>query len=187
MTRKCRICRQPYAPVRAMQPTCSNFDCQHAYAMKALAKRQSKQKADERKEIKARKEKLKGRRDYLKEAQVAFNQWIRQRDYGRPCICCGKTMDWTGNKVDSGHYRSTGSAPHMRFIEDNCHAQDKQCNRWGAGRAVDYRIGLIARIGLARVEALEADNEPKKYSIEDLRNIRDIYREKLRKLKKGES
>ena len=47
----------------------------------------------------------------------------------------------------------------------------KQCNRWGAGRAVDYRIGLICRIGLASVEALESENDPTKWTIEELREI----------------
>ena len=55
----------------------------------------------------------------------------------------------------------SGSAAHLRFDERNAHAQRKVCNRWGAGRAVDYRIGLVARIGLAAVEALESDNAPK--------------------------
>ena len=63
------------------------------------------------------------------------------------------------------------------------HRQLVQCNRHGAGRAVDYRIGLIARIGLEAVEALEADNTARKWTIEDLRGIRDLYREKLKALK----
>ena len=75
--------------------------------------------------------------------------------------------------------------PHLRFHEDNAHAQRKQCNRWGAGRAVDYRLGLIERIGLARVEALEADQQPRKYTADELRAIRDLYRAKLRELVKG--
>jgi hypothetical protein len=45
---------------------------------------------------------------------------------------------------------------------------------------VDYRIGLIERIGLPAVEALESDQEPRKYSIQDLKAIRDEYRAKLK-------
>ena len=78
---------------------------------------------------------------------------------------------------------STGSAPHLRFDERNAHAQRKVCNRWGAGRAVDYRIGLVARIGLAAVEALESDNTPRKWLREELIYIRDRYRAKLKELK----
>ncbi len=47
-----------------------------------------------------------------------------------------------------------------------------------------YRLGLIERIGLARVEALEADQAPRKYTADELRAIRDLYRAKLRELVK---
>ena len=88
-----------------------------------------------------------------------------------------------GGAFDCGHYRSVGSAQHLRYDERNAHGQRKQCNRWGAGRAVDYRIGLVARIGLEAVEALEADNAPRKWLREELIYIRDRYRAKLKELK----
>jgi hypothetical protein len=139
----------------------------------------------ERAEFKRRQEAAKTRSQWLKEAQAAFNAWIRHRDQALPCICCGKlsTGPTRGGEWDAGHYRSTGSAPHLRFDEANCHAQLKQCNRFGAGRAVDYRLGLIARIGLSAVEALEADQAPRKLSIADLREIRGRYRARLKEAK----
>ena len=80
---------------------------------------------------------------------------------------------------------STGSASHLRFHPDNCHAQCVHCNRWGAGKAVDYRIRLIRRIGPARVEELEADNAPHKWTREGLIEVRDTYRAKLKDIQKG--
>ena len=122
----------------------------------------------------------------MKDAQAAFNKYIRLRDAGKPCICCGGnlTSDAIGGGFDAGHYRSVGSAPHLRFDERNVHGQRKQCNRYGAGRAVDYRIGLIGRIGIDQVESLEADQTPRKLTVEDLRQIRDAYRAKARELEK---
>ncbi len=148
-------------------------------ARKAIADR-------ERREIKVRKEKLKSRGEYLREAQIAFNAYIRARDQlaGHACISSGNPLDWTGNAVDAGHYRSVGAAPHLRFDERNCHAQSKQDNRFLSGNAVDYRIGLIARIGLEAVEALEADQSVRKYTIDELKAITAEYRAKLRELKK---
>lgn len=73
-------------------------------------------------------------------------------------------------------------APHLRFSEQNVHAQRKQCNRYGAGNVVGYRLGLIERIGLAAVEALEADNAPRKYTADDLRGIKAEYARKAREL-----
>jgi hypothetical protein len=91
-----------------------------------------------------------------------------------------------GGRFDAGHYRSTGSASHLRFDEANCHAQRKQCNRYGAGRAVDYRIGLIARIGWERVEELEASNSPRKWTREELIALKDLYVRKLKDLQRNQ-
>lgn len=179
----CRVCKTKFIPSRPMQVTCS-VPCSIAEGKKTTAKKQRALKQAEKKADLAKREKLKTASDYRREAQQAFNAFIRARDAGRPCICCGKIMDWTGNKIDAGHFRSTGSAPHLRFDEDNCHAQDKQCNRYGSGRAVDYRIGLIKRIGLAEVERIEADQAQRKWTADDYKKIRDTYRAKLRELKR---
>ena len=126
----------------------------------------------------------------IAEAQKEFNAYRRLSDKlaGHPCISCGRPLDWgtTGgsHQVDAGHYRSTGSAGHLRFDERNVHAQCVNCNRYGAGRAVDYRIGLVARLGLGVVEALEADNSVCKWDREALRQIKTIYRAKTKQLKK---
>lgn len=182
-TKRCAIktCREPFTP-RGMSHKACSPEC-------ALELVQVEKERAARKERQAGLVALKTRRDYLKEAQVAFNAFIRMRDQiaGHACISSGRPLDWSGNAVDAGHYRSVGSAPHLRFHEDNCHAQSKHDNQWKSGNAVDYRIGLIKRIGLARVEALEADNTPRKYTAEQLIAIRDEYRAKLKQLKKERS
>lgn len=186
--KRCKICSESFVPVRSIQPTCLKFECQVAYANKVSRKGMAERLKAERKKDRERKEKLKTRRDYMKEAQIAFNAYIRERDKKKTCICCGKPLllDAVGGGFDCGHYRSVGSAPHLRFDERNAHGQRKQCNRYGAGRAVDYRLGLIQRIGFASVEAIESNNEPKHYTIEDLKGIIDYYRAKLKELKLSE-
>lgn len=182
-TRKCKVCPETFTVQRMGQKVCSP-KCAGEFARIDREKKEADERRESRAADRKRKEEMKTRSDYLKEAQVAFNAWVRERDRqaGRVCVCCGEPLDWSGNNVDAGHYRSTGSAPHMRFVEDNVWAQRKICNRWGAGRAVDYRIGLIARIGIERVEALEADQTPRKYSIADLKEIKATYRAKLKVL-----
>ena len=107
----------------------------------------------------------------------------------RDRLCDAPPPDLSGLHAgrDAGHYRSTGSASHLRYHPDNCHAQCVHCNRWGAGKAVDYRIRLIRRIGPARVEELEADNTPHKWQREELIAVRDTYRAKLKDIQKGET
>jgi hypothetical protein len=179
--RKCEMCPREFLPRSSFHACCSQ---------RCAMRKVKESKAKERAETKARRRALETIPELIRAAQKEFNAWVRARDEGKPCICCDRQADdkdlITGSRWDAGHYRSTGSASHLRFNEDNCHRQLVRCNRHGAGRAVDYRIGLIARIGLARVEALESNNAVHKWTADELRAIRDTYRAKARELKKGQ-
>ena len=188
--KKCKApgCGKPFKPTMTTQKVCS-IACAKAMAkdpklQKVAAKAITKQK---RQDLQERREKLKTKGEHLREAQAAFNAYIRERDRlaGFACISSGRPLDWNGNAVDAGHYRSTGAAPHLRFDENNCHAQSKHDNRYLSGNVAEYRQGLIQRIGLAAVEALEADQAPRRYTIEDLQAIKALYRQKLRDLKRA--
>lgn len=176
--KSCKVCGKQFIPRSSTQKACS-VSCAYEIVRQTKVK---KERADDR----IKKLNLKTRREWLADAQVSFNAYIRERDKNQPCICCGKPLaqESVGGGFDCGHYRSVGSAPHLRFNEDNAHGQRKVCNRYGGGRAVDYRIGLIQRIGIARVESLEADNEPKKWDIEQLKEIKRYYNQKLKQLRK---
>ncbi|MFL1552571.1 recombination protein NinG [Pseudomonas sp. D47] len=186
--KKCKnpACGISFPPQRLGQAVCSP-KC--GLAIKGVNQAKARKSLDqiERREIKVRKEKLKSRGEHMREAQQAFNEYVRTRDKaaGHLCISSGKPLDWSGNAVDAGHYRSVGSAPHLRFDERNCHAQSKQDNRFLSGNAVDYRIGLITRIGQEAVDALEADQSVRKYSVEQIKGIKTYYRAKTRELKRA--
>lgn len=173
----CKVCSKPFLRLNSLQVVCG-VRC--ARQVPVIAKKAARAADSQRREA------LKTRQQWLREAQAEFNAYIRLRDAGKPCICCGQLGASSGSRGgdwDAGHYRSTGSAPHLRFDEANCHRQLKQCNRYGAGRAVDYRIGLVARIGLAEVERLESDNRVRKFTVDELRSLRSIYRVKVKALK----
>ncbi len=167
-----------------MQKVC-DWGCALSLAISDRAKAEKRELAKEKRETRAKLIEKKGRGYWMAAAQKEFNTFIRLRDQlaGHPCISSGRPLNWTGNAVDAGHYRSRGSAPHLRFDERNCHAQSKQENRYASGNVVDYRLGLIARIGLEAVEALECDQEPRKWSIDDLKQIKATYAAKVRALK----
>ena len=181
-------CRGSFVPQRLGQAVCSPKCALAAVEVQKAKEKKSLAQAG-RREIKVRKEALKTRGDHMREAQQAFNEYIRTRDQaaGHLCISSGKSLDWSGNAVDAGHYRSVGSAPHLRFDERNCHAQSKQDNRFLSGNAVDYRIGLIARIGQEAVDALESDQSVRKYTVEEIKAIKAEYRAKTRELKKRQA
>lgn len=175
----CKQCKSRFVPARPLQAVCG--------PMCGLERAKKARLTAEKKQDRVKRESLKTIPQLIAEAQKEFNAYIRERDKHQPCICCGAPLDHdsVGGGYDCGHYRSTGSASHLRFDENNAHAQTKKCNRWGAGRAVDYRIGLIKRIGLEAVEALEANNEVIRWDRDTLRQIKTIYRAKTRALKRN--
>ena len=119
----------------------------------------------------------------MRDAQRAFNAYIRARDVDLPCISCGDFTPMTrGGDYDCGHYRSVGANPELRFEELNAHKQCKRCNSHLSGNIVNYRIGLLMRIGEEKVAWLEGPHEPKKYTIEDLKAVIATYRAKLKAL-----
>lgn len=184
-TRKCKVCQQPFKTFSSFVKWCS---AEHGAVLAelALAKQKAKAARAERQADRAKREAMKTIPQLKAEAQKVFNAYIRERDKDLPCICCGKWQGrvdpLTGGMWDAGHYRSVGSADHLRFDERNVHRQLKDCNKWGAGRAVDYRIGLIARRGLETVEALEAGQTVVKWTRELLLAKKAEYRKKLKDL-----
>lgn len=181
----CKVCKAAFTPAKPMQKVCG-LQCALSIAPSARAKAAKVAQVKERKADKVKLDKLKTRGQWIAEAQTAFNAYIRARDAGKPCICCARTRDSSGEVGgiwDAGHYRSRGSAPHLRFDERNVHAQLKQCNRYASGNVVGYRQGLIERIGLVALEALEADQTPRRHTVNELKAIKADYAAKAKELK----
>lgn len=176
---KCKECGAYYVKFQSTQQVCS-VKCAVAMSKrKAEAKRKQADKA-ERRERKARLEKLKSRRDYEKDLQKEFNKFIRLRDRDLPCISCGR---YHQGQWHAGHYRSVGACPELRFNEDNVHKQCSVCNNHKSGNAIEYRIGLVERIGVERVEFLERkDHPPLKLTIEEIKDLIKVYRAKCKEL-----
>ena len=186
--RKCAACGERFIATNGFISWCS-IDCGVIVALDRLAKQKAKKKRAERAEDKKRKDANKSRSDWIVDAQKSFNAFIRARDAGKPCICCGKPFEpqKPGGSMDAGHFRSRGSSPHLRFDERNCHGQRKNCNRPGGAKYAPFREGMIARIGIDALEALEADQTPAHWTIEELKQIIVTYKLKLKGLKCGDS
>jgi len=115
-----------------------------------------------------------------REAQKAFNTFIRFRDGGLNCISC---LRFHSGQYHAGHYKSTGASPELRFEELNCHKQCAPCNNHLSGNIEKYRINLVKKIGIDKVEWLEGPHEPKKYTCSDLKEIEKHFKSKLKVLK----
>jgi hypothetical protein len=176
----CKACKQKFTPTKPLQQVC-DFGCAIELNLINKAKKQAQESTRKRKEHRAAKERIKSRADHLKEAQTAFNRYIRARDADLPCISCGR---FHVGQYHAGHYRTTAAAPELRFDERNVHKQCAPCNNHKHGNIVEYRIGLGARIGMECVDWLEGKHEPKKYTIEELKQIKSKYSRMARELEK---
>ena len=182
-TRKCAVkgCGTRFAPRSMMHKVCSP-ECAGLHAV--VERKRTEAKAD-----KAQRFRLKTRSEHIADVQVAFNALVRYRDRNQFCISCRVHLptlaDQPGGGFDCGHYRSRGSAPHLRFDLRNAHGQCKKCNRYRAGNAADYRIGLIARIGAAAVDALECDQAGGAWTIPELLAMKADFRAQLKKMKEA--
>lgn len=199
--KKCAHCDAEFVPARAGQKVCGPA-C--ALAMAPVNQEKARKALDQldRQAIKVRKEKLRTRGDFVQEATKAVQAYRRvyELSIGSGCISCGKSQaeieaaqSWkTGGAWDGGHFLGKGARPELRLLEQNVWLQCKSCNggsakyaRKGYTVAQGFRLGLIERIGLAAVEALEADHEPRRYTIEDLKAITAKYRAMTRELKRA--
>ena len=183
---RCAQCKGKLEPGQRIHAECID---DFAAAVQAKAERAAQKKARaaakvERAEIRRRKEAIKTIAQRIVVAQVAFNAYIRERDKDKGCFVCGRPFeDKPGRVQHAGHVRSRGAAGHLRFNEDNCHGECEGCNGPHGAKPHQIRAGAIARIGQERYDALEADNGPHKWRHEELIQIRDTYRAKLKELK----
>ncbi len=178
----CKHCGAKFTPARPLQRVCGHL-CAMAVGRAATEKKQRKEAAAERKATREKLQAMRKRPELLALAQTAINAWVRLRDADQPCISCSKPPSHEPNAWDAGHYRSVGSAPHMRFVEDNIHKQCKHCNQYLSGNHVAYRAGLIERIGLRAVELIEADQTLRKYTREGLVEIAKHYNSEAKRLR----
>jgi len=183
--RKCKCCPEKFIPRNSLQIVCSP-KCAIQLANQLSERKQKRQEKAELDKLRMRREKLKTKSEWSKEAQVAVNRYIFWRDYGKPCIACGRPLNYgvRGGAVDASHYRSRGSASHLRYNIFNIHAGCVRCNRELSGNLIPFRINLIEKIGAGRVEMLEHDNTPRRFDIEYLKRVKAIFTRRARHFEK---
>ena len=177
--RKCKICQTMFEQ-RSMGHVVCSPACAVKWAAQKFERDMARQKKAERAQDRERREKLKSLRDWLRDAQAAVNAYVRERDRFLPCISCGRMHK---GQWHAGHYLSRGARPELALNPLNIAKQCAPCNTYQSGNQAAFRIGLIERIGLEAVEWLEGPHEPKKYTVDEAKAIRDEYRAKLKALR----
>lgn len=116
-----------------------------------------------------------------KEAQKAFNAFIRLRDSDLSCVSCDKPSDWNG-QWHCGHFKTVGARPDLRFEEANAAKQCSQCNNFLSGNIIEAKKELIKRFGVNVIAGLDIVLT-KKYTCADLKEIEQYFKSKLKMLK----
>lgn len=129
--RTCKSCGVKYIPNGIAQPRCKSCEFQR------LQIKYSKYQAPKFKRN-------------LEQERV--NKLVRERDFGKPCISCGKMRT-----LEAGHFIPISKSTKLRYDLRNIHGQCAECNRFKYGNYVEYRKGLIARYGFKFVENLEME------------------------------
>lgn len=176
--KKCKCCPEKFIPRTTTQTVCSP-KCALQLAKQLSSRKQKQQEKAERAAWNKRKADVKPLKHWEDATQRVVNDYIRERDRGLPCISCGT---WITVQWEAGHFRSRGAASHLRYNEDNIHKQCHRCNAELSSNAIPYRAALVVKIGPERVEALENNNTPHRYTREELKSIRMHYRALMREL-----
>jgi hypothetical protein len=175
MEKKCKHCKEKFKPVHFNQKFCFKEECKNVWLDQEKAKQWIKRK----KEIK---EELETVQTLMKKAQKVFNEYIRLRDKDKPCISCGNKLS---GKYDAGHYFSSGGHKNVTFNEDNVHGQCVACNQHKHGNLLNYQVGIEKRIGGERLLHLhEIAHETRKFTRQELKDIIEEYKKKVKQLKK---
>jgi hypothetical protein len=117
------------------------------------------------------------------DCQKIFNEYIRLRDSGKPCISCGGF-----GEMQAGHYYAVSGYDGLRFDEDNVFCECVRCNCFDESHLIGYGSNLINRIGIERYKALQEratlyKKFGKKWSRSEVEELIRIYKEKLKQLK----
>ena len=175
---RCKACGEPFVRSRPMQKACSRL-CALMLVNLANAKKEARAKVAERKADRAKLRAMRPLRDFIADTQEACNRYVRLRDFSLPCVSCQRFHE---GQWHAGHYRSTAAAPELRFDLDNLARQCSPCNTHLSGNLINYRAGLVKRIGIHRVLALEGPHPAQKWTREELVDMRDKFRAMAREL-----
>lgn len=182
--KKCKACGEKFKPFNSLQKACSP-KC-------ALSMVEEKKAKDQRKENKrAKREFLENDIKWWLRADSALgkqnggntaywlHRWIRLvRDKDKCCPMCEAPPESPrGGQWHACHYRSRGAAKQLRFDPDNIHKGCAHCNtRTEGDTGARFRAGLVPRIGEERLTELDNNNDKKRWTIEECREIRDHYK-----------
>jgi len=169
---KCKNCKEIFVAIKS-ENYCLKSVCLSIWVEKEKEADWKKRKAN-------MKEDLMTIDDYLKLAQKLFNEIIRIRDKNKGCISCKNPP----KKFNAGHYHNSKNHPNIRFDLENVHGQCEYCNTSLSGNLINYRKGLVEKIGEQAVFDLDERAIFKRvFTKEELKQMIIDFRIQIKELK----
>lgn len=167
--KKCKFCGNEFKPFNSFQRACKP-SCERAIIERKAEQRKERQTT----RLKEQKE------SFFKSAVTICHAYIRLRDEGKPCISCGKKWN---KEFQAGHLFSGGGHSAVRFDEENINGQCKECNSGSQFDMSAYIEEFEKRYSREDFEVLKAKAyEHKSWSLQELKNVNEYYRSKIKKL-----
>jgi hypothetical protein len=120
-----------------------------------------------------------------KEADTVMSEYVRRRDSIDgivQCFICGRPKPW--KQSQAMHFRDRDQMS-VRYDEDNVHAGCVECNCYDSGHRVHYHDAMVERYGEERLdELIEKSRSLAKFTRIELTLIIDVYKSKIKELKK---
>ncbi|MDP8184384.1 recombination protein NinG [Phocoenobacter skyensis] len=204
--KKCKECGKYFTPFNSLTKVCST-PCAISFAKKETRRKaEKKAKAErlaERKRMRELKEKVKGSdlRHQHKLTQKAFNKmrvleelkWFEERGLEPTCISCGNPLG--NDQWCCGHYKTRGAHPNLKYDRNNTFLQhNHRCNMMLSGDIAGtrtthgYTEGLKIRFGEEKgqeiIDYCNSYQESKKYTCEELKEMRKEFRAKIKEFSK---
>lgn len=117
-------------------------------------------------------------------ARGVFQDWVKQRDQGLPCISCGVKFK-KGDVIHAGHMFKAETHSWLVFHELNTNSQCDHCNIGLDGNFEAYKKGFAARYGAEQFVGLSKSAATKvftKHGRLDLVEIIQTYKAKIKEL-----
>ena len=116
------------------------------------------------------------------ELQTIFNEYIRLRDAGQPCISCGMIKP-----LQAGHYFPVQGYDGLRYNEHNVNGECAGCNCFDQSHLIHYGRNLASKIGSEKYYQLLDDaatykREGYKWSRSELMQMIQETKEKIKQL-----
>lgn len=188
--KKCKACGVLYTPFSSLQKACSvGCSLQFVKNEKAEDFRKSSKKAlneFNRKDLKWQ----------HSQTQPVFNKmrrlqelkWFADRDLEPTCISCYKPLG--NDQWCNGHFKTVGSNGRLRYEPLNSYLQhNRSCNMALSGDINGYKKGIILRFGEKEggciIDHCESSNSPKKYTWQEIEEIRSNCAKEIKLLNEG--